>query len=79
MIVITIEEWATMPGRLSISILDKKTIRVIKERGNIPGSYDYAGAAAAAIGAAMRLGKHGYCIFAPQKVLEHIPENLRAG
>ena len=79
MIIITIEEYASMPGRLSISIAEPGGRGLIRERGNIPGHRDYAAAAAAAIGAAMRLGKNGYHIIAPEKVLEHIPDNLRAG
>ena len=77
MIIITIEECPSMPGRFSITIFDQEARKTIKERGNIPGHNDYAGAASAAVSAAMRLRAKNYCIFAPQKVLDFIPVNLR--
>lgn len=73
--IITITEMASMPGRMTYTLKSGRT--VIK--GNDAGS-DPAAAAAKAMDLAISYGQRkGYAIFAPQKVLDHIPAGLRSG
>jgi len=70
--IITISTLPSMPGRYIYSIVAPGVKLGLQDAGRDPAT-----AAAKAMELANRHGSHGYSIFAPEKVLEHIPEHLR--
>jgi hypothetical protein len=71
--IITITECSSMPGRFQYSFQRGKKVLKGRDAGNDP-----AAAAAKAIDLSMGYGAAGYVIFGPQKVLDHLPRELRA-
>lgn len=73
-VIITVTEFASMPGRYIV-----KSSGAIDRRG-VMHEKDVSGAEAAAAHAmefAQRCGKSGYQIFAPERVLACIPDDMR--
>lgn len=73
--IITIVESPSMPGRFFFSIKAGRTVMKGHDAGREPSA-----AAAKAMELAICYGKEkGYSIFAPNKISELIPKNLRNG
>lgn len=73
--IITVEESTSMRGRFYLSVQARGLKRPIKrdEAGQGPEA-----AAASAMQAAISFGGTGYHIFAPKKVLDLIPNDMRS-
>lgn len=73
--IITVTEYASMPGRYQVTSGACTDKRGIARQRDVQG--DHA-AAAVAMELAVEVGSQGYAIFAPRKVLDLVPVDMRS-
>lgn len=72
--IITVTEYPSMPGRYKVFSGSRADRRGIVRPRDVQGEH---AAAAVAMEYAVDLGGKGYAVFAPRKVLELIPQDMR--
>lgn len=72
--IITVTEFPSMPGRYNVKSDAETDSRGFNRPRDVAGA---EAAAAAAMEYAQRCGSRGYVIFAPRRVLDLIPEDMR--